>query len=118
MLQQAATANVTYKKLKGEFRSKQRNVARNNPAIYEASKNFSYLDERKLSKLAQATEQGNKKIALLAQTTKEDIKANKIKQLTALLTRSKNYYLFESLQNQLEKESIIQPDGTFTLKSV
>lgn len=117
VLQQAATANVTYKKLKSELRSKQRDVARNNPAIYETSKSFSYRDERELSKLAQATEQGNQKLALLAQTTKENIKANKIKQLTALLTRSKNYYLFESLQNQLEKESIIQPDGTFTLKS-
>jgi|GEM_PF-5103325 len=117
VLQQAATASVTYKKLKSELRSKQRNVTRNNPAIYETSKSFSYRDERELSKLAQATEQGNQKIALLAQTTKDDIKAKKVKQLTALLTRAKNYYLFESLQNQLEKESIIQPDGTFTLKS-
>lgn len=117
VLQQAATANVIYKKSKSDLRSKQRDVARNNPAIYETSKSFSYKEERELSKLVQATEQGKQKIAMLAQTTKEDIKANKVKQLTALLTRAKNYYLFESLQNQLEKESIIQPDGTFTLKS-
>ncbi|WP_448548727.1 hypothetical protein [Thalassotalea fusca] len=117
ILKQAATANVKYKKLKSELRSKQRNVSRDNPALYETAKSFSFSDTRQLAKLERGVEQANQKLAVLAKTTKEGIKANKVKQLAALLERAKSYYLFEALQNQLEKESMIQPDGTFTLQS-
>ena len=117
LLRQAATANVKYKKEKKGLNTKERNVTRDNDAIYQLSKSFRYKDKRQLARLTENVNRANEKINQLSKVTKESIKAEKIKQLTALLERAKSYYLFENLHHGLKKESVIQPDGTFTLKS-
>lgn len=117
LLMKTATANVIYKRRKSELKKKERNVYRDNPNLAQATKGFNFKQKHQLSSLIAKEKQANQKLAQLALVTKEKIKEHKIKQMTALLERAKSYYLFESLQNELKKESVIQPDGTFTLQS-
>ncbi len=117
LLMKTATANVIYKKRKSELKKKERNVTRDNPSLMQATKSYNFRHKQQLSNWIVKEKKANQKIDQLALVTKDKIKENKIKQMTALLERAKSYYLFESLQNELKKESVIQPDGTFTLKS-
>lgn len=117
LLRQTATANVKRSRLGDELRQKASKIRQDHPALYQLSTSFDYRDERLLRHKSSELNKASEKLAKLGKVDKKNIKNKKLKQLTALLEKSKNYYLFESLQSQLEKESEVQPDGTFSLRS-
>jgi hypothetical protein len=116
-LSQAATAAIKKNKMSRILRAKQSNVYRDNPELTTTAKAFGRSEKSRVQSLNNMIKSGENSLQELAKITKEDIKSELVKSMARAIGRAKDLYLLGELHNKLTKESSIQPDGMFTLKS-
>ena len=93
------------------------NIKQDNPALVKQSNLFTYQQRALHSKTERNIAKLNKKLMSIKDIDKQIIADRTEKEIHGLLSKAKPYYLLDALQNMLDQESKIQPDGNFTLKS-